>query len=237
MVPYFVKISPLVLEKNTSLQTHGQGSRISKCDFVFNSNDLKRVSGADPVFNSNDLIRVSGADPDYDSGQRKLSSMDCYQYYYSFISVCYGGDTCSSIYKGTAVSKYCEIGGCCIPDTVTDKTDPDELCCVTTLTVILVASFVGGPVLIMTIVCSGVCIKRYCERKKNDDRVHEAENARQERRRERRRQREQQDREEEAIRIRRYYGKARHLRHCKADLTTTSSEIFWIYHSTYSLLT
>ncbi|XP_022336557.1 uncharacterized protein LOC111132914 isoform X2 [Crassostrea virginica] len=123
----------------------------------------------------------------------------------SFISVCYGGDTCSSIYKGTAVSKYCEIGGCCIPDTVTDKTDPDELCCVTTLTVILVASFVGGPVLIMTIVCSGVCIKRYCERKKNDDRVHEAENARQERRRERRRQREQQDREEEAIRIRRYY--------------------------------
>lgn len=67
----------------TSLQTHGQGSRISKCASVFNSNDLKRVSGADPVFNSNDLIRVSGADPDYDSGQRKLSSMDCHQYYYN----------------------------------------------------------------------------------------------------------------------------------------------------------
>ena len=54
----------------TSLQTHGQGSRISKCDFVFNSNDLKR----------------GGGDTDYDSGQRKLSSMDCYQYYYNDVN-------------------------------------------------------------------------------------------------------------------------------------------------------
>lgn len=67
----------------------------------------------------------------------------------------------------------------------------------------------GGPLLIMTIVCSGVCIKRYCEKKKNDDRVQEAENARQERRRERHRRRQQQEQEEEAIRIRRYYGTLR----------------------------
>lgn len=121
------------------------------------------------------------------------------------IPVCYGGETCSATYGGLVVSKYCDIGGCCTPSTVTEKTDPDELCCITTLTVILVGSFVGGPLLIMTIVCSGVCIKRYCEKKKNDDRVQETENARQERRRERRRQRQQQEQEEEAIRIRRYY--------------------------------
>lgn len=121
------------------------------------------------------------------------------------IPVCYGGETCSTTYRGVVVTKYCDIGGCCTPSTVTEKTDPDELCCITTLTVILVGSFVGGPLLIMTIVCSGVCIKRYCENKKNDDRVQETENARQERRRERRRQRQQQEQEEEAIRIRRYY--------------------------------
>lgn len=121
------------------------------------------------------------------------------------IPVCHGGETCTATYRGLVVTKYCDIGGCCTPDTVTEKTDPDELCCITTLTVILVGSFVGGPLLIMTIVCSGVCIKRYCEKKKNDDRVQETENARQERRRERRRQRQQQEQEEEAIRIRRYY--------------------------------
>lgn len=121
-------------------------------------------------------------------------------------SVCNGGDTCTATFKGSiVVTKYCDIGGCCIPSTGNEKTDPDELCCMTTLTFILILSFTGGPAFLLTLICAGLCLKRYCEKKKNDDRIRRAESARQERRRERRRQRQQQEQEEEAVRIRRYY--------------------------------
>lgn len=92
-------------------------------------------------------------------------------------------ETCKGSLNSVYTSESCSIGGCCIP---TDG-QGDTLCCIPTLTIILVSVFIGCTILaiITVIVCCLFC--RYRKKRKLRRRLEERRRLQRERDQERQR--------------------------------------------------
>ncbi|OWF35205.1 uncharacterized protein LOC110443243 [Mizuhopecten yessoensis] len=83
-----------------------------------------------------------------------------------FLCEALGGEQCEITSQSLTVTQYCEVGGCCIPGNLQRLTKESELCCMSSLFLVLIGVFVGIPIFLLIVIFLVIVVKRCVKNRK-----------------------------------------------------------------------